>query len=65
MVGKSISNDKNFVNNITGITISPKKSFCIMKIWMKDCILKDPDIFVSITNLSIEGCLFKKHNPEF
>ena len=25
----------NFIKDINGITISPKKSFCIVKIWMK------------------------------
>ena len=42
-----------------------KKKFCILKIWMNDCTLKDPEIFIDIDNLFNDGCLFKKHNPEF
>lgn len=61
VVGKTISKDINFVNNITGITISPKKSFCIMKIWMKDCSQQNITKINHINNLSSQGCLFKKH----
>jgi hypothetical protein len=50
---------------VNGITISPKRSFCIIKIWMRDCSLQDPAIIVDIPNLSKEGCLFKRHEAEF
>jgi len=65
ILGENITNKNGINDNINGITLSPKKRFCILKIWMKDCSIKDPDIFISIDNLSNEGCLFKKHNPEF
>jgi hypothetical protein len=52
----------NFVN---GITISPKRGFCIVKIWLYDCSLQDPSIIVPIPLLSKMGCLFKSHTPEF
>ena len=61
VVGTSISDDKQFVKNITGITISPKKSFCIMKIWMRDCSQQNVMKIKNIKNLSSQGCLFKKH----
>ena len=32
ITGEYISKDMNFLNSINGITISPKKSFCIIKI---------------------------------
>ena len=32
----------NFVN---GISISPKRHFCIIKIWLKNTEIQDPDIF--------------------
>lgn len=53
--------DNNNNSKINGITLSPKKKFCILKIWMSDCELTDPKIFKSIQNLSFDGCLFKKH----
>lgn len=65
VIGGTITKNSKYYQNINGITLSPKKKFCILKIWMKDCVLKDPEIFVSIPNLSVNGCLFKKHNPEF
>ena len=37
LVGETISENKQFVETVTGITISPKKSFCIIKIWLSTC----------------------------
>lgn len=66
LIGESLSSNAMFVNSISGITISPKKNFCIVKIWMTNCNHQNP---ISITNdmkyLSPQGCLFKKHTPEF
>ena len=61
VVGGSISKDKKFIEKITGITISPKKSFCIIKIWMRDCSEQNVKKIREIDNLSSHGCLFKKH----
>ena len=49
LVGNTISNDKSFVANVTGITISPKKNFCIVKIWLANCENPEP------------GCRDKRH----
>jgi len=65
VIGTSVTKNKSHYEHINGITLSPKKKFCILKIWMKDCVLKDPNIFIHIDNLLTEGCLFKKHCPEF
>lgn len=35
----------NLWESINGVSISPKKSFCIVKIWMKNNDNKDPAIF--------------------
>jgi hypothetical protein len=58
---------KNVANHeyVNGITISPKKNFCIVKIWLENCIMQDPESLIEVPNLSIQGCLFKKHEPEF
>ena len=66
LIGENISNNVSFVNSVTGITISPKKNFCIVKIWMTNCDHQNPQIVTSdIRNLAPQGCLFKKHTPEF
>jgi translation initiation factor 4E len=66
VVGESISKDKNFVNCVTGITISPKKSFCVVKLWMTNCEHQNPVVITNeIKGLSSQGCIFKKHVPEY
>ena len=66
LVGESISSNSSFVNNVTGITISPKKNFCIIKIWMTNCIYQNPTMVSGeIIGISPQGCLFKKHTPEY
>ena len=65
IVGGSISNGDSFVNSVTGITISPKKNFCIIKIWMTNCNHQNPAVVNPIKGLQSQGCLFKKHTPEY
>jgi len=66
VVGDFISHNHSFVSAVSGITISPKKNFCIIKIWMKDCINQNPAIVnTDIKGITPVGCLFKKHNPEY
>lgn len=66
IVGGSVSKQQTFVNCVTGITISPKKNFCIIKIWMTNCTNQNPGIVTSdVVGLSPQGCLFKKHTPEY
>lgn len=48
---------------INGITISPKKNFCIIKIWVKDCSISNPEIFNKLSNINLT-CLFKKHTTD-
>ena len=63
LVGESlISKNKN---NITGITISPKKNFCIIKIWMSNCDNQNPNSINYFDGIDSRGCLFKKHSPEY
>ena len=66
LVGNTISKQSSFVANVTGITISPKKNFCIIKIWMSNCANQNPSIVTSeLKDLSSQGSLFKKHVPEY
>jgi hypothetical protein len=61
----SLTVDKKHMELVNGITISPKRGFCIVKIWLKNCSLQDPNIVVDIDNLVKVGCLFKTHKAEF
>jgi hypothetical protein len=63
--GESLFVNKEQNETMNGITISPKRNFCIIKIWMSNCANIDPNTIVNIPNLSKHGCLFKKHEPEF
>jgi hypothetical protein len=65
LVGETLSSNKALLKNITGITISPKKSFCIIKIWLSDCKVQNPNLLTIIPGLTTQGCLFKKHKPEY
>ena len=62
LICKTITKNTDDYDKINGISLSPKKKFCILKIWMSDCQLTNPNIFIKIENLNIETCLFKKHN---
>jgi len=47
---------------ITGISISPKKSFSIIKIWNTDSNKKSNKLITdSIENLNIDECIYKAH----
>jgi Eukaryotic initiation factor 4E len=65
LCGETLFSDTKTHDYVNGITISPKKSFCIIKIWLKGCGMQDPRIIIPIMGLPKEGCLFKKHEPEF
>ena len=66
LVGNTLSKNDNFVSCITGITISPKKNFCIIKIWMTNCNHQNASVVTQeIKELSSHGCIFKKHAPEY
>jgi hypothetical protein len=65
LCGESLCVDPANNKHVNGITISPKKNFCIIKIWLDTASLQDPGIITVIPNLLKQGCLFKKHEPEF
>jgi len=66
VVGGTVSNKNDFVKSVSGITISPKKNFCIVKIWMSNCSFQNPsDVTSTIKEINTYGCLFKKHSPEY
>lgn len=66
LMGCTISTHGPFVASVNGITISPKKNFCIIKLWMSSCNNQNPSVVTTIIDgISPQGCLFKKHTPEY
>jgi hypothetical protein len=59
LLSENISNDENI--NINGISISPKKNFCIIKFWTNK-ITNNTKTLKPIKHLSYEGIIFKPHN---
>ena len=71
IIGNTLSSDENTLNNINGISISPKKNFCIIKIWMRNkndvtdhdyTSNKDPFAIHTIFNIEEQICVFKEHS---
>jgi hypothetical protein len=65
LVGEVLADDDRLRPAINGITISPKKNFCIIKIWLANCEFQNPTKIAQDSGLSSHGCLFKKHVPEY
>lgn len=65
LCGETLFVDNEINKSVNGISISPKKNFCILKIWLNTCEYKDPNQIINIPNLQKQGCIFKKHEPEF
>ena len=61
LVGNTLSSSDAMRSDVNGVTISPKKNFCIIKVWMATCKYKNPSELTEIEGLSQAGCLFKKH----
>lgn len=61
LIGNTLTKNMEVSKCINGISISPKKSFCIIKIWMNSYKFMNPNIFEGIEELDKNGCLFKKH----
>ena len=64
LIGETLSKEK-INTGINGITISPKKNFCIVKILFSTCEFQNPKIIIELDGLTSHGCLFKKHSPEY
>jgi len=65
MVGETMSDNKKLLPHINGITISPKKNFCIIKIWLSNCSFQDAAVIREVHGITSHGCLFKRHVPEY
>jgi hypothetical protein len=61
LAGESICIRPEDARHVNGVTISPKKGFCCIKIWMDTLEYQDSDMFVEIPGLTRSGVLMKKH----
>lgn len=63
LVGETLSSNKLFLQNVTGITISPKKKFCILKVWTSNCDFQNSDV-INIDNniLNTNKAIFEIHD---
>ena len=59
---ENITKDSEYSKNINGISISPKKTFCILKIWNNDSKISSTNLLSKkIPNLFVSQCIFKSH----
>ena len=65
LTGETLTKNKELLKSINGITVSPKKSFCILKIWLSSTKFQSINDLDEIEDLSFHGCIFKKHKPDF
>jgi Eukaryotic initiation factor 4E len=61
LVGGYLCKDTRLERNINGISLSPKKNFVILKIWTRDCVYQDVEIFADIHGLVKQRSLFRSH----
>jgi hypothetical protein len=65
ITGCFVSSDGDFMEKITGITLSPKKGNCIVKIWMEDSSFQNASLIrYDIDGMDKHGCLFVEHNTK-
>lgn len=65
VTGESVTSDESLLSSVNGITISPKKNFCIIKLWLRNCDHQNPRLVNHIPGLDPRGCIFKKQTPEY
>ena len=60
LAGGCASPDASFNKSITGCSVSPKKGFCIIKLWMATTAHTNP-AKLTVSGLKPDGCIFKRH----
>jgi hypothetical protein len=58
--GGCASSDPAVRKTIAGCSISPKKGFCVVKVWMRSTEHTNPSK-ITVPGLKADGCLFKRH----
>ena len=60
VLGETLSTKECYNNNINGISITPKKNANIIRIWLKDNELVNPECY-NINTTKFSTLLYKKH----
>ena len=59
--GRTLVEEK-YSNVINGVSISPKRNYCIVKIWNNDYTINDIELLSKdVYNLNTSQCLYKAH----
>lgn len=59
LTGETLCKNPEIIN---GISISPKKTFCIIKIWNNDKNKNKSNLLNKVNDLSFDSCIYKPHN---
>ena len=62
LAGETVG-DKALAAAVTGLSVSPKKGFCVVKIWMTNSEHQNP-VKIHSRLLKPQGCMFKRHNAD-
>jgi len=58
LLGENITKKERLIN---GLSISPKKTFCIIKIWNSDKSKNDKNLLNKKMDIPFESCIYKQH----
>ena len=62
LVGENILKEKSNYNKINGISISPKKTFSIMKIWFSDNTINESKYLNNMDKFNFDESIYKEHS---
>ena len=60
MIGEYLYRDVDRNDEINGLSISPKKNFCVIKIWSSQCDDIETGVFSDIPFLDLSGSIYRK-----
>ena len=58
MIGETILDESEDFNNITGMSLVPKRSTSILKVWIKN---KEHKVELKLDNKNLRNCRFQEH----
>ena len=59
LLGENVTKKDRIIN---GISISPKKTFCIIKIWNNNKEKNDKKLLNTKMDIPFDSCIYKQHN---
>ena len=60
-IAEQLCKDDKYAGTINGVSISPKKSFCILKIWNSNCEINSNSLIADIKHLNKDETLYSNH----